>query len=185
MIAVLLVALAVAFGAAAAERWARVHRTRRQAVAVLAAVPELAGAARPGAAQRTSATAAAVATQLGLGRHQVRHVAAAARLRGLADLAPTRDPVAQARIVTAITTKSGLSPSVTSLVDEVLTTTRGRASRAAAAVRVAATFERTQAEPHVTTVGALFATVAAHGAGNDRRAAAALVALMRDRVLSA
>lgn len=185
MIAVLLVVVALVPAAVAAERWAQARRARRQTLAVLAAVPEVAGVAPAGAAERTAATAAAVGKHLGLARRQVHDVATAARLRGLAELAPSSTPLAQARVVTAIATESGLSPSVTSLLDEALTTTCGRAGRAAAAVRVAVTYEHKRTEPHVTTAGALFATVAAHGAGNDRRAAAALVSLVQETVPSA
>ena len=185
MIAVLAVAVPLVLAALAIERWAQVRHIRRQTLDVLSVVPELAGVATTGEAERTAATAAAVSKRLGLGRHEVRQAAAAGRLRGLAELGAAAEGVAQARLVSQITTESGLSPSVTRLVNEVLTTSGDRAGKAAAAVRVAVTFERKRTEPHVTTAGALFGTVAAHGAGNDRQAAAALVSLMQVPLRSA
>ncbi|HVF75415.1 MAG TPA: hypothetical protein VM938_10235 [Acidimicrobiales bacterium] len=184
IVALLLVSTLVVAGVAAGA-WARARRTRRQTVDALAMVPELAGVAAPGAAERMSATATALSVRLGVNPREAEHVAAAARLQGLADLGAGEDGVARARVVTQIATESGLSPSVTGLLNEVLTTSGGRAGRAAAAVRVAATFERKRTEPHVATAGALFATVSAHGAGNDRRAAAELVALMQEGIAPA
>ena len=183
--AVVLGAVAVAMALLAVDRWWRAARTRRQAIDALVAVPEMAGLAAPGAAARTAAVATALAEELGLTGDDVEQVALAARLRPLADLVPTEDAVSRARALTLLATDSGLSPFVRTVLDDTLTTGGGKAGRAAAAVRVATTFEEERAKAHATTAGALFATVVAHPAGHERRAAAALVLLVQGRPTSA
>ncbi|HEX9969855.1 MAG TPA: hypothetical protein VGB03_06920 [Acidimicrobiales bacterium] len=171
------VVIPLALALVAADRWDRARRTRRQLVDALAAVPELADVLPAGATEQAAALAAAVARRLGLAEGDLARVVDAVRLRPLADVpaAAAQGAVAAARAVAAVTTESVIPRATGVVLDEALTAPRGRAGQAAAVVRVVDSYVRKLAVMPDSPAGALFATVARHPSGYERRAAEALV----------
>ena len=186
-LAVALVLVAVAPAVAAGLWWRAARRARRELVGALAAVAEVAGVVPPGDAERRARTAALVAQGLGLDPDEAQRTADAARLVGLAGLVADTgaDPWTTARAVARVTTESDIPGPTTAVLDDVLTAHRGRTTRAAAAVRVATTYHDACASSQMAASGALFATVAAHPSGHERRAAALLVRLVQGTASSA
>lgn len=184
---VLAVVIPLALALAAADRWERARRTRRQLFDALASVPELAEVVPPGAGEQAAAVAAAVARRIGVEEHDVAQVVDAVRLRPLADVpaAAAQGPVAAARALASMATESVVHRSTAALLDEALTAPRGRAGRAAAVVRVVDCYVRRVAATPDSPAGALFATVAKHPSGYERRAAEALVHVVQGTPASA
>jgi hypothetical protein len=151
----------LAMAAFALERTIRARRTRRQTVGALGRIPELAGEVPPGTADRAAGWAYAVARELEVDSGRA---ATAARLHGL-------DP--------AVLTESGIPPEIAALVRQVTNAPRGQAQGEAAAVRVAHSFARRPLDDPSQWSGALFRTVVDHPAGDERRAAEALVHLVQ------
>lgn len=145
----------------ALERTIRARRTRRQTVDALARVPELAGDAPPGTAERAAVWADALARALGA---DPADAAVAARLHGLHP---------------DVLTDSGISPAIAALVRQATNAPRGQAQGGAAAVRVARSFARRPLDDPSQRSGALFRTVVDHPSGDERRAAEALVHLVQ------
>lgn len=138
----------------ALDRRFRAIRTRRQVVDALAAVPEIAGVAPVGHGERVATLARVLGARLDRGERE--------RIGTVARLVPL-DP--------CVVAAAGVGVDVVHLLEEVQAAPAGRAGPAAAAVRVAATFES-----HVGPAsGALFATLVRHHRGEERRAAEILV----------
>lgn len=186
-VVVALVVVALAPATAAALWWRAAERARRELLDALAVVPEVASVIAPGDADRRARTAALVAEGMGLDAEATGHVGRAARLAGLVGLVPDVDDDvwAAARAVDRVTTESEVPGPTAAILADTVTAHRGRAGRPAAAVRVAATYHAACASDGSTTSGALFTTVATHGSGHERRAAAALVRLVQGDVPSA
>lgn len=164
----------------AADRWDRARRTRRQLLDALAAVPEVAELRLAGSSETAAALAMVVARRLGLPRSEVACVAGAARLRPLADVVAGSDGTwAAARAVATVTTQSAIDPRIEAILAEALTAPSGGTGRGAAVVRVVDSYLRSLGETSHTASGALFATVARHHTGYERRAAEALVHLVQ------
>lgn len=144
----------------AVDRRFRAMRTRRQVVDALAAVPEVAGITPLGHGDRVATLAAVLGAPLH--RAERERVGTVARLVRL-------DP----RVVEA----AGVEVDVVHLLEEVQLAPPGRVGPAAAAVRVASTFE---AHPGPAS-GALFATLVRHQKGEERRAAEMLVRFVQKR----
>jgi hypothetical protein len=152
----------VVAAAVALDRFLRAARTRRQVVEALAAVPELAGSVPAGRSERVATRAEALGR--GLDRRQRAQVGTVARL---------------VHVHSSVVEAAGADVEVVRLLEEVRGAPPERVGPAAAAVRVAATFEaHVEAVP---TSGALFATLVAHQRGEERRAAEALVRFVQQR----
>jgi hypothetical protein len=165
----------------ALDRWHRARRARRQLVDALAAVPETAGTTPTGSSDTAAALATGVARRLGLSRAEVASVADATRLRPLEGVvaAASEGPWTAARAVSTVTTQSAISARTDAVLVEALTAPRGRAGPGAAVVRVVDSYLRSLGETSHTPSGALFAMVARHHTGYERRAAEALVHLVQ------
>ncbi|HEX2040556.1 MAG TPA: hypothetical protein VHF47_12600 [Acidimicrobiales bacterium] len=152
----------LAAGVYAVDRRLRAARTRRQLLDALAVLPELAGVVPAGRSARVAALAHVLGERLE--RRERERLATVARL---APLAP------------AVVEAAATDVEVVRLLEEVQAAPPGRAGPAAAAVRVAATFEAHL--ERVPASGALFATLVEHPRGEERRAAEALVGFVQNR----
>lgn len=180
-LAVAFVVAALAPAVAAGLWWRAARRAREELVEALGIVAEVAGVVPPGDAERRGRTAALVARGMGLDPDEARRTGDAARLAGLAGLvaAPDTDRWATARAVAHVTTESDIPGPTMAILNDVLTAQGGRTGRSGAAVRVAMTYHDACASSDLALSGALFATVARHPSGQERRAAEVLVRLVQ------
>lgn len=144
----------------AVDRHLRAARTRRQVLDVLAVLPELAGAVPAGRSERVATLALVLSERLA--RDERERVGTVARL---------------VDVDRAVIEAAAADPAVVHLLEEVQDAPPGRLGPAAAAVRVAATFDSRRRD--VPASGALFATLVEHRRGEERRAAEALVRFVR------
>lgn len=152
----------LAMAAFAVDRYVRAARTRRQVLDVVAVLPELAGTVPAGRSERVASLADALSERLACGERE--------RVRTVARLVGVDRGVVEA---------AGVTADVVRLLEEVQEAPPGRLGPAAAAVRVAATFESRRED--APTSGALFGTLVEHRRGEERRAAESLVRFVQLR----
>lgn len=145
----------------AARRALQARRTRRQTVRALGSIPELAGEVPWGTAERAAAWGAALAIRVG---SDPSAVATAARLHGIDG---------------TILTESDISPDIAQLVQEATNAPRGQARGSAALVRVARGYAERLGNEGTQPSGALFTTLVAHPAGDERQAARELATIVQ------
>ena len=132
------------------ERYAIARATYRQTVQALSFLPEVAGMAPLGHAQRSATYASALCDVLGISDDDKARVVNVTRLHHIGDISlhdprtrtETPDPAAAGRVGVEILHETGFLVDLADLMGQVHgSTTGGRTSREAAIVRVAGTFD--------------------------------------------